>query len=146
MNGVLAFVGFMSGVSAVAFLPFWIKPAVSLFVRPQPLVLLVCDMLRVAIGWTDGGNTLVHQTGVNLYLSFRTAGAQKYYKLSIDGAEVRLNEGDRYRLRRALRFYDKRHSDVENERAARILADKAKQFADRARSHADNVVKIRAAR
>ena len=135
----------LAGVFGLITVPLWYGSIGGLFGRAQPLVLLVCDMLRVPMGWRDTGDTLIHETGVRFWVSFRRAGSHNYYKLAIDGAEVTLSRADRFRLRRAFRVFEKRQSNAENERAARILADKAKQFAERARTHADKVVNIRGA-
>lgn len=144
MSGLMVFSVFMTFVSAIAFSPLWVMSAIGLLTRPKPLVLLACDMLRVPMGWRDDGTYLTHETGLVFYSSFRKcSGAQNYFTLAIDGASVALNRGDRLRLWWALRAHDKRQSNAENDRAARILADKAKQFAERARSHADKVVNIR---
>lgn len=133
------------GLTSVFFSPFWLRPAIGLLTRPQPLVLLVCDMLRIPQGWRDDRTYLKHETGIEFYTSFRNERAQYYFTLAVDGASVTLNAGDRLRLWQALKVFDKRQSDAQNELAARILAEKARAFAERARQHADNVVNIRGA-
>lgn len=142
MTTALVITAVFLGSMATMLAPFWVPNVIGYLVRPQPIVLLVCDMLRARVGWRDEGAHLTHPTGIVFYRSYAKASAQAHFELKIDRVPVKLNRGDRLRLWSALKPFQTARAAHDAEKAARLLAERSFEFAERARLHADNVVQM----
>ncbi|RYY09663.1 MAG: hypothetical protein EON55_17915 [Alphaproteobacteria bacterium] len=115
------------------------KPRVHMLgvLRPaKPIVKLVADLLTVEHGWTETYSQWSHVTGVRI--ETRYTGCVR--SLTVDGSEVPLTHADRLKLYRALKRTKSRRNAVAQDRAARLLAERAQAFAARAEQFADTVV------
>lgn len=105
--------------------------------RPaKPIVKLAADLLSVEKGWTEGYSQWRHATGVQI--DFRYDGG--IHSLSIDQSDVPLTHADKLKLYRAIRRAKGRSSVIQQDKAARLLAERAQAFAARAEQFADTVV------
>ncbi len=105
--------------------------------RPaKPIVKLVADLLAVDHGWSHIYSEWRHSTGVKIYLRYD----DMIRDLSVDGSAVKLTNADKLLLKRALNRLKRGRSAIEQDKTAKLLAERAQAFAARAEQFADTVV------